>query len=147
MLQILKAGFQQKINEGSLGDRYHMWQKAIEKLEGNGFLGVGFASLTNAHNVYIQVLFELGLVGSFLLLGSLLLALIESFFKYKRPIEDETFTFLQKIKMVGLINVLSFAASNHNLNHHLTWFVFFLCLIMLRLPYLEKMTEIQDPNG
>ena len=147
MFQILRGGFQEKINEGSLGERYEMWQEAIKRLEGNGFLGVGFASLTNAHNVYIQLLFELGFVGSVLLFGSLFFALIESFFKYKRPLQDKTFIFLQKIKMFGLINVLSFAASNHNLNHHLTWFVFFLCLVMLRLPYLEKLNGTQESSG
>lgn len=146
MFNILRRGFKQKINEGSLGDRYEIWKESLERLDGHTFFGVGFASLTNIHNVYIQLLFELGFIGSVLLFASLFLVMIESLFKHKRPIQDETFIFLQKIKMVGLINVLSFAASNHNLNHHLTWFVCFLSLALLRLPFLET-TNLQESNG
>ncbi len=138
MFKILITGFSQKITEGSLGERYFMWQDSLQRFEENEILGVGFASLTNVHNVYIQLLFELGLVGSVILIGTLLLAFVEIFLKYKRPPKDENALFLNKIKLVGLVNVLSFAASNHNLNHHLTWFVFFLCLASLRLPFLEE---------
>ena len=147
MFSILTTGFSQKITEGSLGDRFQMWQEATNRLEGNGLLGVGFASITNVHNVYIQLLFELGIIGSLVLLGSLFVMLIESFFKYKRPVKDENFLFFHKIKMVGLINVLSFAASNHNLNHHLTWFVFFLSLALLRQPYLEEFNRTQQSHS
>lgn len=137
MFSILKAGFSQKINEGSLGERYYMWQEALEKFDGHGFLGVGFASLTNVHNVYIQLLFELGFFGSILLIGSLFMVMLETSFRYQRKEETETSRFFRKVRWVGLINVLSFAASNHNLNHHLTWLTFLLCLATLRISYLE----------
>jgi len=132
MFTILAKGFSQKIDEGSLGERYFLWRETIEQAKEHPLFGIGFASLTNIHNVYLQLLFELGIVGSLLLLGSLLMFFLESFFKYKRPLQDETSLFLKKIRAIGLINVLSFAASNHNLNHHLTWLVFFLCLYRAR---------------
>jgi O-antigen ligase len=141
MFQILSAGFSQKIDEGSLGDRYFTWIETIERAKDSLFWGTGFASLTHVHNVYLQLTLELGFVGMVLLLGSLFIALIESFFKYKKPIIDETSLFVSKIRMVGLINVLSFAASNHNLNHHLTWFVCFLCFSALRLPFLNARSK------
>ncbi|MGB7977810.1 MAG: O-antigen ligase family protein [Chlamydiales bacterium] len=137
MFMILSAGFRQKINEGSLGDRYFTWQNAIEQVKEHPFWGVGFASLTNIHNVYLQLLFELGVVGTLLLLGSLFFLFIEKGFGYRRSIQDETSHFLGQVQMIGLINVLSFAVSNHNLNHHLTWFVSLLCFASLRLRYLE----------
>lgn len=145
MFRILSAGFSQRIDEGSLGERYFMWLETVEKAKDHSFWGAGFASLTNVHNVYIQLTFELGFVGLILLLGSLFLSSLESFFKHKRPLVDETTLFLSKIRMVGLINVLSFAASNHNLNHHLTWFVCFLCFASLRLPYLEGAKPTSTP--
>lgn len=142
MFRILSAGFTQKLTEGSLGERYFLWQEIMEKGEEGWLFGVGFGSLTNAHNVYLQLLFELGCIGTILLLGTLAFSFLESFFKFRRSPTDETSIFFSKIRMVGLINVLSFAASNHNLNHHLTWFVFFLCLATLRLPYLNPPKEV-----
>ena len=142
MFHILSHGFTQRIDQGSLGDRYFMWMETIERVKDQTFWGAGFASLTNIHNVYLQLLFELGFVGTVILLGSLFISFIEAFFRHKRPIPDQTSTFLAKTQMVGLINVLSFAASNHNLNHHLTWFVCFLCFAALRLPYLEGRKDL-----
>jgi O-antigen ligase len=148
MFDILSHGFTQRFDEGSLGDRYFMWLETIEHAKEDTFWGAGFASLTNVHNVYLQLLFELGFVGTVLLLGSLFISFIESFFRHKRPIPDEISPFLSKIRMVGLINVLSFAASNHNLNHHLTWFVCFLCFASLRLPYLiSQRRDSSIPEG
>ncbi|MBX7066572.1 MAG: O-antigen ligase family protein [Parachlamydiales bacterium] len=143
MFKILTTGFTQKFNEGSLGERYQMWQETVEKAEGHSFWGAGFASLTNVHNVYLQLFFELGFVGLILLIGSLFLSFLESHGRYRKREADP---FLSKIRMVGLVNVLSFAASNHNLNHHLTWFVCFLCFAALRYPYLKiSQSESLDP--
>lgn len=133
MFSIFTTGFSQRMDEGSLGERYFMWLESIERTEGHNFWGVGFGSLTNIHNVYLQLAFELGLAGSLFFVATLILVFLESYGKYKKR-EYEKDPFLKKVQMVGLINVLSFAASNHNLNHHLTWFVFFLCLI----PILNK---------
>ncbi len=104
-----------------------MWQNAAAVCGEHLFWGTGFASLTNLHNVYLQLFFELGIVGSLLLVGSLALATLEGYARYKRAPRDP---FLAKVRVVGLIHVLSFALSNHNLNHHLTWFVCFLCLAL-----------------
>lgn len=142
MFHILSTGFSQRLHEGSLGERMTMWNEAVEKAQDHSFWGAGFASLTNVHNVYLQLFFELGFVGIILLLGSLFIAFLEAFFKHKRPVRDEISLFLSKIQMVGLVNVLSFAASNHNLNHHLTWFVCLLCFAALRIPYLSEKQSI-----
>jgi len=138
MFEILSTGFTQRIDQGSLGDRYSMWMETIEQAQGQTFWGAGFASLTNIHNVYLQLLFELGFVGSVILIGTLFFSIVEGYLKHKRPLPDPNHPFLSKVRMIGLINVFSFAASNHNLNHHLTWFVCFLCFATLRSPYLEK---------
>ncbi len=136
MLWIISTGFSEAIDKGSLGERYFTWLNTIELGKKNLLFGTGFASLTNTHNVYLQLFFEIGLVGFFFLIASLFLSFIESFLKYKkpRPEPDETSDLLKKIRVIGLIDVLSFAASNHNLNHHLTWLVFFLCLASLSFP-------------
>ncbi len=136
MFQILLVGFGQKFNEGSLGERYLIWQETIEKVQDHSFWGAGFASLTNVHNVYLQLFFELGFVGMALLLGSFFLTSIESFLRYSNQITEDPF--FSKIRLIGLINVLSFALSNHNFNHHLTWFICFFCFAVVRMPYLKR---------
>lgn len=137
MFRVLRQGFNQRLDEGSVGERYFTWLDAAEQANESPLFGVGFASLTNIHNVYLQLCFELGFVGFVLLLGCLSFFAIEVVFSFRRGIRDASQHFLEKIRMIGLINVLSFAASNHNLNHHLTWFVFLICFASLRLPYLK----------
>jgi hypothetical protein len=139
MFHILTAGFSQKYDQGSLGERYYMWLETMEKFEGKSFWGAGFASLSNIHNVYMQLFFELGFVGLILLFGALSLSFLESHFRYPRAPKDP---FFAQIRTLGLINVLSFAASNHNLNHHLTWFVCLLCFAIARVGLLRKDPEI-----
>lgn len=141
MFTIFYHGFSQKMSEGSLGERYSAWITAVEQGYESLLLGVGFASLTNIHNVYLQLLFELGFAGSIVLLGSLFLYAIEVLFRYRRGIQDESQGLLKKIRIVGLINVLFFALSNHNLNHHLTWFVCLICFASLRCSYQKSGVE------
>lgn len=131
MFHILTTGFTQRFDQGSLGERYYMWLDTMEKIEGRSFWGAGFASLSNLHNVYLQLFFELGFVGLILLFGALSLSFLESHLRYPR-VQNRKDSFFPKIRIIGLINVLSFAASNHNLNHHLTWFVCFLSFAMAR---------------
>lgn len=128
IFNIFKVGFTQRFDSGSLGSRTSFWLDALNVFKDQLLLGNGFASLTNLHNVYLQLLFELGVVGIVLLTGTLLILLIEGFFKRRpRLVEnDECSRFLKQVKIIGLIHVLWFAASNHNLNQHLTWFVCFL---------------------
>lgn len=138
MFKILNSGFSQKMDQGSLGERYFAWINATQRAGEHPLLGVGFGSLTNIHNVYLQLLFELGIVGSVVFFGCLVVFVVETFFRYGYSAIDQSSRFLHKVKMLGLINVLSFAASNHNLNHHLTWFTFFLCLAGMKLQLRKK---------
>lgn len=89
----------------------------------NIFLGIGFgrAIIYNIHNVYIQLVFELGLIGM-LFLGMYFLVVV---YKLMILFKNNNEEILKDIAIIGLIHVLWFATNNHNLNHHLTWFVFF----------------------
>lgn len=135
LTQILRLGFSQKITEGSLGERYLSWKEAIAHASQSPLLGTGFASLTNIHNVYLQLLFELGLLGSLLLLINLFANALQ---RYPRLSPNP---FFRKVQIVGLIHILSFAASNHNLNHHLTWFVCLLGLLRNRPTCLQSLRK------
>ncbi len=139
LFHILATGFSQRLDQGSLGERYLMWLQATEKVEKYSFWGAGFASLTNLHNVYLQLFFELGFVGMILLLGGLFFSLLGP--RLRSRVDKDT-CFLHKIRTLGLIHVLFFAVSNHNLNHHLTWFVCFLCFASLRHPFLAAEEEL-----
>jgi O-antigen ligase len=128
---ILFRGFSQKLYEGSSLERYAAWTSAVEKGTESPLFGLGFASLTNIHNVYLQLLFELGIVGLVILAICLFIFMID-----RRP-QFEGPSFLNKVRVIGLIHVLSFAATNHNINHHLTWFVFLLFLTKQTEPVLD----------
>jgi hypothetical protein len=114
------SSFLQRIDEGSWGERYFAWLEGFHLFQDHRFFGVGFSSFSQLHNVYLSFLFELGVLGSLILVCCLMSYFLFSSSIYKDPL-------VEKIKKIGLFHVLWFAASNHNLHHHLTWFVFFLC--------------------
>jgi hypothetical protein len=108
---------------GSTGVRFAEWIKGFEDLNKSLFLGNGFGSNILAHNVYLELLFEVGLIGSLLLIGTLIYYFGEHGHRIKKltlHLADHQAT------AVGLIHVVLFAATNHNMHHHLTWFVFLL---------------------
>ncbi|MCB1109353.1 MAG: O-antigen ligase family protein [Chlamydiia bacterium] len=108
---------------GSTGIRFNEWVKGFEDLNAALFLGNGFGSNILAHNVYLEILFEVGLIGSLLLLITLFYYFGEHGHRIRKMLANRT-THAEII--VGMIHILLFAASNHNMHHHLTWFVFLL---------------------
>lgn len=132
ILSALAAGFGTGIIEsGSLIDRFIGWNHAYESFREHPVLGNGFSVNSNLHNLYLLLLFELGIAGMIILFSVLLFFLFErGYLRFQRnKFKDWTFAerFLQTITFSGVFHVLWFASSNHNLNHHLTWLVAFLC--------------------
>lgn len=123
---IFFVSLEQKFGEGSLGERYAVWKEAFSLFENQPFFGSGFGSFSQLHNVYLAWLFELGILGMLVLGGSLLAFWICSSELGRKEMLSREETLMRHVKNIGLIHVLWFAASNHNLNHHLTWLVFFL---------------------
>jgi O-antigen ligase len=58
-------------NEGSVGIRIAAWMKGFFDLNDHLLLGNGFGSDIYAHNVYLELLFELGLLGTLVLIVTL----------------------------------------------------------------------------
>ncbi len=114
------SSFLQRIDEGSWGERYFVWLDAFHLFQEHRILGLGFSALSQLHNVYLSLFFELGILGSVILICSFGFYLL--FFP---PMQKEAL--FDTIRKIGLVHVFWFAASNHNLHHHLTWFIFFLC--------------------
>lgn len=111
---------------GSLGERLSHWAVAFQNFQDQILLGLGFASVTDIHNVYLQLLFELGLLGVLILLATVLFRVFTGPLRFFKATDESLFSI---IKVLGLFHILWFALSNHNLNHHLTWFTLFLFLI------------------
>lgn len=115
---------------GSMSTRLNIWTAGAQKFIDSPLFGNGFGFHYRIHNVYLQFLFELGIIGAFLLLLTLLCFLashqrsLSSLF-FKRHMAHEDF-FTNRVIVIGLIHVFWFALTNHNLNHHLTWFIFLL---------------------
>lgn len=115
---------------GSTGIRFNEWIKGFEDLNASIFLGNGFGSNILAHNVYLELLFEVGLIGSLTLIITLIFYLGEHGHRIRKIFQERVYH--QEI-IVGLIHVLLFAGSNHNMHHHLTWFTFLLFNMFLFL--------------
>lgn len=142
-LSILSLGFGEHMHEGSLGERYSVWYEAFISFLQHPFLGEGFGAFPQLHNVYLALLFELGVLGALALLLSAVFFWLSEVYPSQYKSEDRTWEFLRRVRSIGLIHVFWFAASNHNLHHHLTWFVFFLSFSMI---FLEKMQASQKSN-
>lgn len=125
-LQIFIGGIKAiDFSEGSVGMRVTAWVKGFLDLNEHFILGNGFGSDIYAHNIYLELLFELGLIGVMVLVVSLICYLssysipLKSFWKERK-------SFMGSITVIGLIHVFMFALTNHNLHHHLTFFSFLL---------------------
>lgn len=105
---------------GSTGIRFTEWIKGFRDLDKSVIFGNGFGANILVHNIYLELLFELGLIGAILLATTLFYYFSENSNRI-RPLLTTN-----QIAVVGLIHVLLFAMSNHNMHHHLTWMVFLL---------------------
>ncbi|GAB4189662.1 MAG: hypothetical protein Tsb0015_10460 [Simkaniaceae bacterium] len=109
--------------DGSLGERVLSWQEGWQLFLENLWMGTGFFLMPNLHNVYLQLLFELGILGFFLLLGGSGVLLWQIF---KQKYKNSKDAFFHQVCLLALFHAAWFALSNHNINHHLTWFAFLL---------------------
>lgn len=107
---------------GSTGIRVEGWLEGLKELNTHVFLGNGFGANMRVHNVYSILLFELGLIGSLLLSVTFLYYFSQNTLRLKDILFKRTFA--HQMTVIGLIHILLFAVTNHNMNHHLTWFVF-----------------------
>lgn len=107
--------------DASAYERFFAWEVAYEKFLDNYLWGVGFGTLSNIHNLYLQIVFEFGIIGT-TFIGIYLLVII---YKLIYLLKNHKNDFFYDMSIIGLIHILWFAMSNHNLNHHLTWFVIF----------------------
>lgn len=112
-------------NGGSVGIRAAAWAKGFFDLNKHIFLGDGFGSNIYAHNVYLELLFELGIIGILLLVVTIVFYL-SSYSVGLKHFWNEKKTFMGVVTMISLIHVFLFALTNHNLHHHLTIFSFLL---------------------
>jgi hypothetical protein len=95
------------------------------------------------HNVYLQMLFGLGIVGFSILLATATALLLHTRGFRLSTLASAPLTvseaFLRRVRDIGLIHVTWFAFSNHNLNHFLTWFV--VLLVFMCLPARQPATN------
>ena len=125
--------------QGYLGNSITMrlkhWSEGFEAFNDFPLLGRGFGALFYIHNVYLEMFSELGILGCLTLAAFGMTYLLEHnntikkiFFK-RWASQKELFS--NRVIVLGLIHVFWFAATNHNINHHLTWMVFLLFNINL----------------
>lgn len=110
-------------NEGSSAERFSAWEDAVEMfMDDNFILGCGFGIFGELHNLFLQLLFELGFLG---ILIALLCIIIVKVILVKTTNDFSSWTIVE----LGWVHIILFGFSNHNLNHHLTWFIIILTLL------------------
>lgn len=112
--------------EGSVLTRLTSYRDGFLLYKTNPMFGKGFGGFPYFHNLYLQYLFELGIFGLFFLFIPLLSLFTKG--KSKEPFD----AFQKQICIIGFIHIFTFALTNHNLFHHLTWFIFLLCALKLK---------------
>lgn len=116
------------LKTGSSGTRITEWVKGFEELGSAAVFGTGFGNNIASHNVYLELLYEVGIAGSLLLLICLVyyfsehhLQIKRAFFSRAKSQEERLYT---QITLIGLLHIFLFALTNHNMHHHLTWMTF-----------------------
>ncbi|QVL57854.1 MAG: O-antigen ligase family protein [Simkaniaceae bacterium] len=112
--------------EGSTGVRFSHWIKGFEDLDKSVIFGNGFSANIYAHNVYLELLFELGIIGALLLISTLVYYFSENSFQVRRLFLDKKKNLKYQVMVIGMIHLFLFALTNHNMHHHLTWMTFLL---------------------
>lgn len=116
------------LSTGSSGVRIKEWAKGFEQLGHSIFFGAGFGSHISMHNIYLELLYELGVLGALLLLVSIAYYLAQHHLKIREMLRqkgrEEKEIIYQQVTIVGLFHVFFFALTNHNMHHHLTWLIF-----------------------
>lgn len=74
--------------------REHLWRESIKRFKENPIIGTGANSAVSilritSHNIYIQLLFELGIVGFCLFAFAFLYSFVKSITAFKRIMNDE----------------------------------------------------------
>ncbi|MCB1072337.1 MAG: O-antigen ligase family protein [Chlamydiia bacterium] len=116
--------------EGSAGIRLSYWIKGFKDLDQSIIFGNGFSANIYAHNIYLELLFELGIVGTLLLVSTVIYYLSENSYSIRKLFLDKEIT--TQIMIIGLIHTFLFALTNHNMHHHLTWLSFMLFNVSLK---------------
>lgn len=146
-INVLDTAYQSAVNgTGSISKRYEAWDIALPRFIESPYWGLGFEfpSVSGLHNTYLQFLFGLGLIG-FFACGAILLSIAfmarKKFAAVRANFYDRE---LQIITVIAFIHVSSFALSNHNQNHFLTWFCAYLIIVTGALIPPRKV--IQNPK-
>ncbi len=112
------------LSKGSSGIRIQAWLEGLEAFTRSFVLGTGWGSHIHMHNIYLELLVELGIIGLFLLLFPLLFLYTKRVGQrcaYSPRFTRQSKSLADHLIAIGCIHVLSFALTNHNLHHHLTW--------------------------
>ncbi|MDN3508941.1 MAG: O-antigen ligase family protein [Candidatus Neptunochlamydia sp.] len=112
--------------EGSAGIRLSYWIKGFKDLDQNIIFGNGFSANIYAHNIYLELLFELGIMGALLLVLTVIYYLSKNSHSIQKLFVDREKETTTQIMIIGLIHTFLFALTNHNMHHHLTWLSFLL---------------------
>ncbi|WP_147418172.1 O-antigen ligase family protein [Salinisphaera sp. Q1T1-3] len=128
---VIQGGYSAAMDpsRGSLGTRLTAWATAYGEFVNFPFWGFGFESsnIIFLHNLFLQEIFGLGLLGSAL---AILLSIV--FWMTRKwdasigviCVQSEDRRYMMLIRLVALEHTVLFGLNNHNQSHFLTWLTF-----------------------
>lgn len=148
-INVLDTAYQSAVSgTGSISKRYEAWDTALPDFIASPYWGLGFEfpSVSGLHNTYLQFLFGLGFIGFFACAAILLSIAFMARQKFSIVRTNFYDRDLHTITVIAFIHVASFALSNHNQNHFLTWFCAYLIVVTGALSSSRKATQNQTYN-
>lgn len=131
IMSILRTAYYSFFNEdASAYERFNAWDIGFDNFKDHLLFGLGFGTSGDLHNTYLQMLFEIGVVGVILFFLTFITYMVVH--KNKKTVIETTnikYEIFSKTKNLAILHVLWFATNNHNVNHHLTWFCVLLVLL------------------
>ncbi|QMU61461.1 MAG: hypothetical protein GKR92_07040 [Gammaproteobacteria bacterium] len=130
--------------DASSAGRIDAWGSGIQMLKSNPLFGVGYGLFTvhhpiPAHNSYVQVFSEIGLVGYFFWLGFLAMSMYGLYkFSYKFNISNEKSELYLEHKSVAttvLFSLLGFAITSYFISRSVQPLLFILCAMSAGVYY------------
>lgn len=125
------------------GLRLEAWKYAWEQFLENPLIGIGFGSMVETHNVFLQLLAGTGIIGTiafYFMLGFIFWIVIKTIKRSKSEFLKITNTGL----LLSLVGCFIFDLTNHGIHHFVLWFLIGLILAsdLMERKSIKRLTGI-----
>ncbi|MGV3523925.1 MAG: O-antigen ligase family protein [Candidatus Sericytochromatia bacterium] len=129
-----------QVQSHSAGQRLETWQMAWQAFLEAPWFGNGWGQFTQTHNVPLQLLAEVGIIGLLGFYGLMVWCVAVMFGAWRRA-SDPALKGLQLTLLMALLGCLAFDLTNHGIYHFVLWFCIGLGLALARCQEPQEARE------